>query len=235
MPENEQRFLLELTQRFDSIPSSKYQDELVVAVKKLLANSEGKFIYFTRCVLEEDAGEIKSCDSLLYILKGAEIKQYLCLENTRIVKPDSLKPKDINLINSKGAIMVLVDDFIGSGDTALGAVQYVRKQVPALRVDNNVWFLSIAALVEGVNKLKDFGYPVITNHMYKKGISEYYEDDKLEEAIETMTSIESRLPGLLPDFHFGYMQSEGLVSMLRCPNNTFPIYWLLKGVAPYER
>lgn len=27
---------------------------------------------------------------------------------------------------------------------------------------------------------------------------------------------------------FGYSQSEALVCMERCPNNTFPIYWLPK-------
>ena len=33
---------------------------------------------------------------------------------------------------------------------------------------------------------------------------------------------------------FGYGQSEALVCMERCPNNTFPIYWLPKK-APYAR
>ena len=37
------------------------------------------------------------------------------------------------------------------------------------------------------------------------------------------------------EFHFGYGESEALVCMERCPNNTFPIYWATKKLAPYER
>jgi len=50
-----------------------------------------------------------------------------------------------------------------------------------------------------------------------------------------MQSIERRIKGLEEKFKFGYEGSEALVSMIRCPNNTFPIYWYIEGVSPYER
>ena len=37
--------------------------------------------------------------------------------------------------------------------------------------------------------------------------------------------------------YLGYNDSEGLVSMIRTPNNTFPFYWYekKKGHAPFSR
>jgi hypothetical protein len=70
---------------------------------------------------------------------------------------------------------------------------------------------------------------------YGRGISDYYKGKRLDTAREMMTQIESGLKELDDEFRFGYKQSEGLVCMERCPNNTFLIYWLTKHDAPYER
>ena len=39
-----------------------------------------------------------------------------------------------------------------------------------------------------------------------------------------MSSIETSI-GVTEDYRLGYASSEALVSMIRTPNNTFPIYW----------
>ena len=59
--------------------------------------------------------------------------------------------------------------------------------------------------------------------------------DHRTDAVSTMQNIERRLDELIDEFKFGYKGSEALVCLERCPNNTFPIYWLTKNIAPYER
>ena len=71
------------------------------------------------------------------------------------------------------------------------------------------------------------------SHVEKRGISDYYSGQMLAEKTELMNSIEKTIK-VKAKFHFGYGNSEALVCMERCPNNTFPIYWLPKKAA-YER
>ena len=68
-----------------------------------------------------------------------------------------------------------------------------------------------------------------------KAISEELDAENRDDAISLMQGIEKRLKKLRSDYKFGYKGSEALVCLERCPNNTFPIYWLTKEVAPYER
>ena len=69
----------------------------------------------------------------------------------------------------------------------------------------------------------------------RKAITEEICECKREAAASTMHSIENRLKKLKKMYCFGYKESEALVCLERCPNNTFPIYWLTKDLAPYER
>lgn len=46
----------------------------------------------------------------------------------------------------------------------------------------------------------------------------------LEQKLELMKSIESKIPKV-GKFSFGYEKSEALVTLMRTPNNTFPIFW----------
>lgn len=88
---------------------------------------------------------------------------------------------------------------------------------------------------EGIDAITATGATVYASIICKRGISDYYRGEELVNAKDTMEAIEQRLKKLKPEFHFGYGQSEALVCMERCPNNTFPIYWYTKHDAPYER
>ena len=129
--------------------------------------------------------------------------------------------------------VVLVDDYLGSGKTALDAIGYVKKVCP-YPIDNvDILVLCIVAMKAGVEKLNAEGIQVYCSHEESKGITDYYDGDELEIASSLMHSIEKIIKVNNQNI-FGYSQSEALVCMERCPNNTFPIYWLPKK-APYAR
>ena len=147
----------------------------------------------------------------------------------------ALSATEIDEINAGDAMLVFVDDYIGTGETAMEAAKYLAKAQPRLTNWGNVCFLTIAAQKEGIKYLENHGYQVYVAEEYGRGISDYYKGKRLDTAREMMTQIESGLKELDDEFRFGYKQSEGLVCMERCPNNIFPIYWLTKHDAPYER
>ena len=94
---------------------------------------------------------------------------------------------------------------------------------------------SIVALRNGLERLDKIGVKTYFAIERQKAISEEMKEADRDIAIAIMQSIEGKLKNLKDDYKFGYKGSEALVSMERCPNNSFPIYWLTKNIAPYER
>lgn len=233
----EQNFLLEISRRFERIPLGDYVPRLEKPLGQLRKQYAWKLI-FVGCLKEEDIKkhEVKSCMDVLYQIKGTTMKYHIALwpydyhDNVR-----ALSATEIDEINAGDAMLVFVDDYIGTGETAMEAAKYLAKAQPRLTNWGNVCFLTIAAQKEGIKYLENHGYQVYVAEEYGRGISDYYKGKRLDTAREMMTQIESGLKELDDEFRFGYKQSEGLVCMERCPNNTFPIYWLTKHDAPYER
>ncbi|MEE1095231.1 MAG: phosphoribosyltransferase [Paludibacteraceae bacterium] len=238
MTPKEQNFVIELTRQFLHIPSSNYVVKLEKPLGQLRKCRDGRLI-FIGCMCEEDIlnSGVKSCYEVLYKLRGTTLR-YSGLD----LRPYSVKnnalaltENDINEVNNNTATIVFVDDFIGTGDTAMDAVRYLAKSHPELVNWRRVCFLSIVAQSTGKKKLEDSNFEVYTSDIIAKGISDYYKGKRLNDAKTTMEYMESKMSGLKDEFKFGYKQSEALVCMERCPNNTFPIYWLGRNIAPYER
>ncbi len=232
LDDDEQDFLIKLTYRFEHIPLSEYLNYMVEPLKRLRQDSGKNNLMFVTCTPKADVGSVKSSSAVLYQLKGTTMKQHLQL-NPKVVIENIQKLPDYAINDS--SIIVLVDDFIGTGETALGAVDYIHELVPSLKDNTQIVVFSIIALRKGIECLNNVGVKTYCSIEKKKAISEEMVDSDREEATAIMQQIESKLKKLKADYRFGYKGSEALVSMERCPNNTFPVYWLTKNIAPYER
>ena len=137
----------------------------------------------------------------------------------------------LNLLNNIKNV-ILVDDFIGTGNTIKRRVSWFIQKLTdkGLSDDVQVYVIAIGAM-EFAKPLLD-GLDVIyySSVWLKKGISEYYEDSDLAEATAAMGKLEEKLePSVnrtkLPSF--GYKQSEALFAIepYNVPNNVFPIFW----------
>ena len=112
---SEQLFLLDISRRFDYIPSVYYQKELDTPINELLKHSAGKLI-FVSCLSEEDAKsrEIKSSVAFLYQFKGTTMRvNYDINDSTHYANVKKITEDDIQAINANEATLILVDDFIG--------------------------------------------------------------------------------------------------------------------------
>ncbi len=231
----EQFLLLSLTMRFKHLPMSTYLDLMVPLLQNLKNDYPNDYIYFVRCIKEEDVGKIKSCEAVLYQLKGTSVLQKINLGDYVVV--DDYNVIEVDRVKKREAIVVFVDDYMGTGDTAKSAIEYLTKCIPLLKAcdRDRFCFLMLAAYVGGRQSVESSGYKVYSSIVQAKGITDYYTGKECAHNLQIMTGIERKLNGLSNRLRFGYGHTEGLICMERCPNNTFPIYWFKEGDAPYER
>ena len=225
-----QDFMICLSRNFEHITVKDYLTLLLEPLKRLRQDVGDDNLIFVTCTPKKDVGYVKSSSTVLYQIKGTTIRQHINLHPYLVI--DNISK--IKLPGSSKNRIVLVDDFVGTGETAMGAVDYIHELCPALKDNNNIVVLCIIAMKEGSELLKRKGVATYCHHIRQKGISEELVEGEREEALNKMTAIESNIKKLKGYYHFGYNHSEALVCMERCPNNTFPIYWLGNGT-PYER
>lgn len=138
-------------------------------------------------------------------------------------------PTDTNII--------LVDDFIGTGDTITRKLQYLNKKIAERGLNViSVKIVSLASMNFSLDILDGLGVEYYSVHWLKKGISELVSNDKREVATKSMEELEKKLK---KNYHgkqipnFGYKRSESLFALEsnNIPNNVFPIFWwpFLKG------
>ena len=137
--------------------------------------------------------------------------------------------------------IVIVDEFIGSGDTVNSRIEYLKKEFNEKQISSEVrskikiYICVVAAMAHSLSNVEALTDGVFAVHCLKKGISGYYEFPKLTEKLNVMLQMESRLE-YSPDskyFPFGYKKSEALYGVYgwNAVNNLFPIFWWdeLKG------
>jgi len=240
--------VVELTKEFLWVRVSDYYKYLKAALLKL--GNYGKldlstvYIHPMMTNSAREKNKVKSSGLVAYLCKNHELRNTTLFENTNfvIIENPELLPSPRKVRDSRIPIIV-IDDFVGSGDTALEALSEIFE---IKSYDKE--FVFIASLVcqeEGVKRINDFGLEVLTDTIRKKGISDKFSGEYLKLKKDLMNSIEDILSldeRFKEDSRFGYKTSEALVSMNRTPNNTFPLYWfeakLGKGnvwVPPFKR
>ncbi len=127
--------------------------------------------------------------------------------------------------------IVLVDEFIGTGNTALGRVREIKKIFSDKGiVDYTVRIYAIAASKTGIRAIQDEGIKIHAHIELDKGISDFYPQNDVTDKTRLMLELENilsdsfsgrKLPSL------GYGEVECLYSRMNgnTPNSVFPIFW----------
>lgn len=230
---DEQSLFLNMTDRFQDFKMQDCITGFVSVIQDVFSDYDGYTIYCFKCVNESDQGKTKSSSSLLYLMKGPEIKdiQPSSIKLSIVDDPSSLK--DLKL--AKNALFLIIDDFVGTGETAKEAMEYILKSSDKSQEELEIAVVSVVMMERGFEYIQDLGIKPYCKVKLKRGISDYYQGDQLQDALKTIDSIESKIKGLKDEYRHEYHQSEALVKLTRCPNNTFPVYWLPSKDAPYAR
>lgn len=225
-----QNFIMKISERFLHIGIDKYSGKLLGPLRQLRSDFHDDFLLIAPCLPEDEQGKIKSGSIVVYQLLGNSIKAKINLGQHSICR--SKLVDFMCQVHKDDLRVVLVDDFVGTGETAWNAVQYVKKIQPSLDYKDIV-IVCIVAMQAGIEFLAQKGVRTYYANVEKRGITDYYQGNSLAYATKVMSDIETKMI-VKKKFRFGYNRSEALVCMERCPNNTFPIYWFSKK-SPYAR
>lgn len=231
--EEQQEFIIELTYDYQIIDFNKYTDLINSILCEMYTTldymKDLKSIFIMPLVSEENKNKIKSSTLVAYLFQTPLLKYNKKISKLSFKVRNELTDNEINRINeSPKTILLLVDDFIGTGETALSAFEYYK----GLGIKKEkIIICSIVSQKIGYDLLTQNGILVFYGELHNRALTDKFKDYELEEKLKIMQSIE-RIISPHEDYKFGYKSSEALVTLVRTPNNTFPIYWLEKSKGP---
>jgi hypothetical protein len=232
----QQSLILELTKNFIKISGGDYNEYLHILFQNFIKEYPlYKKLYIIPILSKNDITShhtAKSSIFLAYVIKSNKAsfeKKY----DIKINIIDSIDAQGsfknaipLNIKEISNSAICCIDDFIGSGETVISAIEYLKENI---ELGDNLFILSLVAQKIGLDELSANGLKVITALERKRGITDISNSDNLETNIGLMKTMEAILK-VKTDFSFGYKQSEALVSLERTPNNTFPVFWLEKKI-----
>jgi len=215
----EESLLLEMLEQYKIIPFQQYLGAIVEQIEKIpvdIIQNAQRILLFP---FPEDGIQIAANSSSFvhYLLR----KPSLAIKKHFNNKPLLWFEKFIPGTYQAEDLIVLTDDFIGSGSQAGKALQSVIDfyQVPF----SKVVICTIACQEEGFQALSMKSL-VFSGNIRKKGISGYFQSPLKEEKLNVMKNLERKLK-ISKRYSLGFKQSEALITMHNTPNNTFPIFW----------
>ncbi|OXA98961.1 hypothetical protein B0A75_12910 [Flavobacterium oncorhynchi] len=221
--DDQQNFLLDLIERYTWLSFSEYQSKLIQIFNNIPSgeiDTLKKIILFP-IMNPNDEDKTKSGHGMLLLLRGliGFLTKYSHLKFKEMEAFEDLEHPTFNLATNEQ--IYLLDDFLGSGDTIKSTIDKILTN-PNITIDK-IKVITIASHKQAINYMDGIGIQYYTDIITAKGITEYYTTPELEEKILLMNEIEKLLP--TKKYNFGYGKSEGLITLYRTPNNTFPIFW----------
>lgn len=237
---SEQQLVIELTKKFTIIEASDYSGHIVKLLSHLHAQeipifrTTEKFLIMP-LLAPKDFNKTKSSSYVWYYFRSEAIKFNPIFLGKKLVHCDISKATWAKNLKENEAV-ILVDDYIGSGQTAVDAVKWFESTIG---VDSKkIVVLAVAAQEQGLQWIAEHTNASVYAHLhFTKGISDAYSGKQRESYLQTMTAIETKL-NVEDEFRLGYSGSEALISLIRTPNNTFPVFWKPNGnnrLVPFSR
>ena len=170
------------------------------------------------------AGKAKSGEMMTIIFREAfnrgckSVDAYANVANERIRE----------IAKDPAAIIVGVDDFIGSGKTAAEFLKLASQQLEI--PTQSIYLSALCAMQSGLDHISGLAADIFVGKIVQRGISDEpsLSNEQRASQTEIMKNIEKKLK-ISSDYEFGFCKSEALVKMMRTPNNTFPVYWCSKA------
>jgi len=237
---DEINLLLELTHMYEWMSYNDYHNNLRRLLKDVLeqqAQGKNQVIIFP-IIKPADEEEVKSGHVVMKMLEGIKpsINGFKNISLKLLKEYSDLKPEKLNMTNKD--YLILVDDYIGSGKTLNKTLAAVSKN-QSITI-NKFSILTMAIQEQAKKELDVQGILNYNSLVLRKGISDNFISPDLEIKVEIMKRIENKIPKV-SKYRMGYEKSEALITLIRTPNNTFPIFW--KGIiskgeeieAPFQR
>lgn len=167
-------------------------------------------------------GTPKSPSALLYPVAHHVVPYMASFSGKTVSVYEKMELLSKDAHSRPASLIILLDDFIGSGGSAVKAIKKYR---PLYARPLDLMLVAVAASQQqGIDLIAQEGVTVYAATVRGKGISDSKVIADRAAALAIMDSLEKRL-GVEPEYLRGFGQCEALVKMMRTPNNTFPIFW----------
>ena len=220
----DRELMIELTRKYLVVGAGEYYKYMFVFKKFINCNRDVMMDIDTIHIFpvqDKDYPEkTKSGNMMCYLFQGLLMRRFDVFRNKRVRIIETFD----GLVKHKDDIkcLLVVDDFVGSGDTLLGCVNSIEEK----GIEKEKIKVLTLVLQECGKKVADeYGVEIYTSVLRNKGITDNYSEQEAQEKKEQMKRISKRFKVKDKNLYLGYKESEGLVSMIKTPNNTFPFYW----------
>ena len=223
---DEKKLLIQLTAKYQRYTMIDYYNLLVNAILKIGAeNIDGvDLIVVIPLIKKADiiSQKPKSGTALIYpaVYTAIPVNAVIAGINVSYFLTPDFDEKC--LVDTNKALFLIVDDFIGSGNSALTVVGELR---PKLRGQDQVAIIGLVAMKDGVALIEGNGIPVFWSEIHAKGIADNESIVNKKEAYDILDRIWQKNLEVNKRYKIGYEKSESLVTLIRTPNNTLPMYW----------
>ncbi len=127
--------------------------------------------------------------------------------------------------------IVLIDEFVGSGQTVLGRVDSIHRQLKTAGIED--YSIAVKVLVStefGLGNVTAAGIDMTAQRLVKKGIDDYYSSGDAAQYRDLMRLIEGNLSTeyegrAMPSLGYNEAQATYCREDGNAPNSVFPIFW----------
>ncbi|MDH2208670.1 phosphoribosyltransferase [Empedobacter sp. GD03644] len=220
---DEYDLFIELLKNFNWIDINNYYSIYFKLMRELISNLgiKNKNLFVFPIIKKKHEFNVKSGSFVIYLLKSILDKidtdnnyKFEDINNYESLRKTKIKPSDV---------IILVDDFIGSGETFLECIDEIKKVNNSLL--GNIKVLTLAVKKDTLDTVLK-SYNVYYELEIMKGITDYNSIVNAPIKKDLMRAIEKRIFNIgYNQFSLGFNESESLISLARTPDNTFPIFW----------
>ncbi len=166
-------------------------------------------------VRDENGNEIKSGDSVCYVVKSQlNPKNFKSLVfKTHIAEQD---------LDGKSPSVIVIDDFIGTGSQFRKFSKRLRTEFPLSK--DNIYVYCIAAMSSRLERVQLHCNEINAEYILDPVLAKLAKSKNDATIYDKYDSIE-QLVSVRRHYFRGYSKTEAAVSLYRTPNNTLPIFW----------
>lgn len=227
LTEEEIELVLELTENFLHYRYTMYPTLMETVLSKVPEKylDECNGIYLIPLINPKDIGRPKSSTGSLYSLLHVVIPKFKKINNKLAASYENPMLLADKHGMRKKSLIIFFDDFIGSGLTAEKALSHYNSEIRN-KCDIPI-IVSLVAQLHGIIKIEELGFEIFTSELIGRCFSDSINMSNKCKKVKMMRKIENSM-GVSKTFRLGLNKSQALISMIRTPNNTLPIYWWLR-------
>lgn len=229
----------------DCITSDK-QNLIIELIKKFVYLSNAEFISCLKTLSEDIATEpiLKDTDTQIVAMAAdsSSDSSHLILYQLKIYF-EELGWQNHKLVSTHGKAygtykkspqhknLVLIDEFVGSGNTVIGRVAQIQRQFKDAGItDYSIKVKVIISTEIGLLNAQKAGIEIEAQIILKKGITDSFPHHDVKDKIKLMLELESLLSDQyndndMPSLGYGSTESLYLRDEGNTPNSVFPIFW----------